>query len=222
MHLGIRRNFRYFDLTLGGNYSRFSMSEHYQGNFTTTIYPFGNLNTYSVSDIVFAMHQYVKGSSLNNEIIINQTLGQKITPFLWIEAHYSKGNMKDVAFNEASLVYNSIFRINEKIGASLIFPIKNISFTFHYQYQSKEDVILIHTQQNAGSYTAQGKVIYISSWEDDEQQGGMGPGSGAGQLVTQRDVYPYTVDFTAYEPVTEQNTYKFNHHLILGGIQWKF
>ena len=212
VYAGLKYKRSYFDLTLSGVYSSLSSGKQYQGGLGITLYPFANLNTYSQTNIDYIDRNYNYNDLQSNNLVVSQLVGQKLYPFLWIEASYNRGNKKDFVSMQGVVVNNSSFQITDNLGVNLVIPIKNMSFTLSYNYQWRESVVSSYNRENTGTYKMNGEMTYTSSWRD----------TWNGPMRFSTEVIPYSKQTESIEYVKTEETKRINNHLIMGGLQWKF
>ncbi|MCX6269580.1 MAG: hypothetical protein NTW16_19875, partial [Bacteroidetes bacterium] len=75
----------------------------------------------------------------NKRLLLSQTLGAKITPWMWGEGNIYYGDYTNANIFNGSIVYNNSDLIDYRVGASLIFIAgKHIQLSLIYQYFRKE------------------------------------------------------------------------------------
>lgn len=100
--LGVSKNLWKLRFTGNLSLSNFGNSKQYRGEFGITYLPFGNLNLYSVSNLMCQ-----RDSKWGNSYHISQNLGFKITRFFWFEFGIAGGNSFLYTFNNGALLNNS-------------------------------------------------------------------------------------------------------------------
>jgi len=143
--LSIEKTLNHFKLVLGNSYSSLNKAKQIQNGLTVVYFPLGNLDFYSVTDLV--VHSEKKDGQYYNSSdkyltrgIVKQKFGAKIIDRLWFEAFYMFGNAENSHEDNAFVVFNSVNVMNNRFGINLISPITpNLQLTLRYQYY-KQDV----------------------------------------------------------------------------------
>jgi len=141
----IEKSYNHFKFLLGNSYSNLNKAKQIQNGLTIVYFPLGNLDLYSVTDLV--VHSENKEDTLLNPSdkyltrgIVKQKFGVKVADRLWIEAFYMFGNAVNYHEDNAYVVFNSVNVMNNRFGINLISPIiPNLQLSLRYQYY-KQDV----------------------------------------------------------------------------------
>ncbi len=97
-------------------------------------YPFGDASFYGKT--LFSFFRQNKYGE--NRFLWSQTAGVKISPKMWIEAEYRKGDFSGAQFNRGFLVYNLPEKINFMANVNLLlFFNDNINVNLRYQHFDK-------------------------------------------------------------------------------------
>lgn len=134
--IGFQSDYKYWSLGLSFSFSNFNSYQQKQPNLDLTFYPFGNLNVYSNTCIskVFESSQSYK---VKSDPVIKQTVGIKVWKF-WTEIHSTFGTLSDYVENNGYTIYNDVDRMKNRYGINFIIPVKKLSITLRYSYQTKE------------------------------------------------------------------------------------
>ena len=141
----IEKSLNHFKFILGNSYSSLNKGKQIQNGLTIVYFPLGNLDLYSVTDLV--VHSENKEDTLINPSgsyltrgIVKQKVGVKVIDKLWLEAFYMFGNAENYHEDNAYVVFNSVNVMNNRFGINLISPItSNLQISLRYQYY-KQDV----------------------------------------------------------------------------------
>ncbi len=139
--LSISKEYKRFSFNFSGSYSNLNAAKQMQGGIGITYYPFGNLNLYTNTGMVY-FYQKMPGrqaGSKENRLIFDQMIGLKLFPNLWTEASVTFGNLANYNEKNAFIVYNIADKINFKTGISFIFALSSkIELSLRYQFLSRE------------------------------------------------------------------------------------
>lgn len=142
--LSIEKSWGHFKFLLNNSYSNLNYSKQIQNSVTVAYFPTGNLDFYSVTDLV--LHSDKPDSIKGNRTeyltrgIVKQKFGAKVAEKLWVEAFYMFGNAENYHEDNAFVVFNSANVMYNRLGINIISPItQNISLSLRYQYY-KQDV----------------------------------------------------------------------------------
>lgn len=142
------KSLRIFKLGLGGSYSNINNRNQYQGTFSFTWFPAGNLNFYASSRFTSQYDQTVN----EYRFLIYQLLGFKITQKLWAEAFITVGEMLNFNENNGEVVFNSGDLLKFRTGLNFILPISqqtDITLSYHF---SAHETYLINESNSGGTY----------------------------------------------------------------------
>lgn len=131
---GIKYAGNYFDLQGDVNWGTMVGHSVSQLNATLMLYPFGNLNFYTISRL----------SSLNQngatQTIFSQTVGFKAARFIWLETSGSFGNLNNYIDADGLYIYNAVDATNLKLGETVFFVIgKHAQLQLNYTFERKQD-----------------------------------------------------------------------------------
>ena len=139
-------------LTYGfsATYSNLNYAKQIQVGIGLTYYPFGNLNLYSATNLVYFNQKtpgwLTQGSTKENRFIFDQMIGLKLNSKLWTEASVTLGNLSNYNEKNAFIVYNIADKINFKAGISFIYSLSSkIELSLCYQ--------LLNRESNYNTYT---------------------------------------------------------------------
>ena len=146
----IEKSFNHFKFLLGNSYSNLNKAKQIQNGLTIVYFPLGNLDLYSVTDLV--VHSENKEDTLLNPSgsyltrgIVKQKIGVKVVDKLWLEAFYMFGNAVNYHEDNAYVVFNSVNVMNNRFGINLISPITpNLQLSLRYQYYKQDIPELIY------------------------------------------------------------------------------
>jgi hypothetical protein len=137
--LGIYRNFSITNIGISGSWSNLNTTSHQvkeqiQGNLSISIFPKGNLNLYSISNIIY------QNQSKKNSFFLDQKIGSKLTKKIWIEGTATIGKFDNLILDYGYNVYNVPNYIKYKFGLNLLATItNNLQFSLYYNYTYRDD-----------------------------------------------------------------------------------
>ncbi len=112
--LRISKSFSIFRASIFGTYSKLSNKKYKQIGAELIVLPFGNLNLYSMTKLTNKMGK-------ESSSVLSQTVGVKITNFLWSEFNFSIGEMNNYTDIMASMVYNTEETTKKQAGVNCNF-----------------------------------------------------------------------------------------------------
>ena len=125
---GIKYSSPYFSLQANASFGNFAVN-YTQYDGIVTIYPFGNLNLYSISRASF-------GSQTN----FTQILGAKVARSIWLEGNITFGNQNYLFDHDALYVKNDLDPNLFKCGGSVYAPIsKKCMLTLNYTFEQRQN-----------------------------------------------------------------------------------
>jgi hypothetical protein len=144
---GLKITLPYVDYKLELNVGPMLDSLLTQVAFSSTYYPFGNLNFYGNSRLSFQNRTNL--SQLNYA----QMFGFKLNKKVWLETHATFGQIKNLIDNEALYIYDALDVGKYRIGATLLIPFSS-KFTLltNYYYEQKQ-LYIQNTKYNLNSFT---------------------------------------------------------------------
>jgi hypothetical protein len=117
--LTLSKDIKNFKLSVFGVYSELNNYKQIETGTSITWFPKGNLNYYTTTTLTNHMQKDI------SNFIVDQTIGMKVFPKLWIEAFLTYGNMVNFTEKNGYLVYNMPDEMKTKTGIALIFPLNN-------------------------------------------------------------------------------------------------
>jgi hypothetical protein len=115
-------------------YSKLNHNEQLQLSLDLNIYPFANLNLYTFSRIAAT---YENGQLQNH---FKQTIGGRITSWLWLQASHHGGKMKNAHDENGLLVFNTAGQIRSRTSATAyILLSKKLTFQIDYGFVKQQD-----------------------------------------------------------------------------------
>ena len=172
--LSIEKSLNHFKFLLGNSYSKLNKAKQIQNGLTVVYFPFGNLDLYSVTDLV--VHSENKEDTLFNPSgkyltrgIVKQKFGAKVADKLWVEAFYMFGNAENYHEDNAYVVFNSVNVMNNRFGINLISPITtNLQLSLRYQYYKQDVSELVYETSTTYKYIEKSnsfhKIIGSIKW----------------------------------------------------------
>ncbi len=150
--LAISKEYKRFSLSLFGTYSNLNSAKQIQGGASISYFPFGNLNLYTNTSLVYFYQKKSggqgQGSSKENRFIFDQMLGLKLFPKLWTEVSVTLGNLANYNEKNAFIVYNIADKINLKAGISFIYSLSSkIELSLRYQFLNRESNYITYQNQ---------------------------------------------------------------------------
>jgi tetratricopeptide (TPR) repeat protein len=138
--LKVMKDMPYLSLGPSFAYSRLNFNDQLQFSFDFNVFPFANLNLYSFSRIAT---NYENGQLRNH---FKQTLGGRITDWLWLQGSYLGGEVRNAHDENGLLVFNMAGSIHSRSSATIYFlPGKKITFRIEYSYIQQQDEYLEYT-----------------------------------------------------------------------------
>jgi len=128
--------FTYFETGLSASIANLSDTFQLQAEATLAYYPLGNQILYSVSSAAFLQN----GSEQN--FILRQRIGGRITKWLWAEAYGSYGNHQNYLPLNGFIAYNTVEPVQLTAGGNLNFQLGKYSIIPSYTFQQKESTYL--------------------------------------------------------------------------------
>lgn len=146
----IEKSLNHFKFILGNSYSKLNKARQVQNGLTVLYFPFGNLDFYSVTDLI--VHSENKEDTIINPSgsyltrgIVKQKIGVKVVDKLWLEAFYMFGNAENFHEDNAFVVFNSANVMNNRFGINLISPVaSSLQLSLRYQYYKQDIPELIY------------------------------------------------------------------------------
>ena len=136
-------------LAAGASYAKLAASgNQVQANGSLTWYPAGNLDFYTTTSVT----GFKYGS--DKRLIIDETLGGKIAPKLWLEGLVTIGDLSYYNEKDAFVVYNLPERITFRGGINLLYTLSShadISLMYRY-YKREYDYFNYYYDSNSSSY----------------------------------------------------------------------
>ena len=151
-HLSIGKNTNHFRFYFNNSISYLNKAHQLQNGITVVYFPLGNLNLYTISDIVLHSNKN-PNSDFISKGIYTQKAGLKLIKNLWFESFYTFGEIYN--YNEAGsfVVYNINDVIKNRFGVNLISPISNkVELSLRYEYFIQETPRLIYSSYTDFSY----------------------------------------------------------------------
>ncbi len=131
-YLGIEKEAGNFTLALGGSYGNLEDGEQLQQELSLAWYPLSNLDLYTVSMI---SHQSRQGRSKHSGWIAYQKAGVSMFKQLfWLELYAMKGEIRNLALNKASVIYNPGDMITGEYGINFMLPFFDDNTIFSLSY----------------------------------------------------------------------------------------
>jgi hypothetical protein len=144
---GVKLSQPYADYKLEINVGPLLDSLLTQVAFSSTYYPYGNLNFYGNTRV-----SYQKRTNLS-QFNYSQMLGFKLRKKVWLETQVVLGQIKNLIDNEALYIYDALDAGNYRIGASLLFPVTpKFTLLTNYYFEQKQ-LYLQNTNYNLHSFT---------------------------------------------------------------------
>lgn len=150
--LGLAQSLGYLDFGYtytGAELNTFKQNQH---TLNLGIYPFGNLNLYVLSRLIFLdddMHPN------NPALIFGETIGIKLSKVIWIEGHLLAGEIRNMSDYGSYIVYNDVNTLKLKTGASILFPLKSgLTISLRANFHQSESEFSDPTIFNKINYTS--------------------------------------------------------------------
>jgi hypothetical protein len=129
-----------------------------QASGFATWYPLGNLDLYGTTGVTMLSEEGA------GRMLYSQMVGGKITKWLWAEGDFIWGDLSNGNTSNGWVVYNNSGRIRYRAGAYLILTvIRNIEFTFNYQFFEKESPVYQYETPENG---LDGPVVAKTTWQN--------------------------------------------------------
>ncbi len=139
------KDFDYFSVGMAGSWSDLNGGNQFQGSGFVTWYPLGNLDLYGTTGVTMAADHG------DGRLLYSQMVGGKLVKWLWAEADLVWGDLSNTNTANGWVVYNNTGRIRYRAGATLILTVvRNLGFTFNYQFFEKESPTLHYSLQETG------------------------------------------------------------------------
>ena len=150
LSLAISKEYKRFSFNFFTTYSNLNSAIQIQGGTSISYFPFGNLNLYSNTSLVYFNQKITiaQGQSniKENRFIFDQMIGLKLNSKLWTETSVTLGNLSNYNEKNAFIVYNIADKINFKAGISFIYSLSSkIELSLCYQ--------LLNRESNYNTYT---------------------------------------------------------------------
>jgi hypothetical protein len=156
--LDISKYLYYCNVGLFGSYAYMNLAKQYAAGLNLGIYPFGNLNLYSSTELCFQFQKKSPGP------VLREKIGYKILSKYWIEAGYTFGESYNLVQDGGSTVYNLPNVIRDKWEINFIDTYKKhiqlfINFTrtnridSYYTYSTVLDYTENKINYNSNSIT---------------------------------------------------------------------
>lgn len=128
----IAKRIKNFEPYMQVSASNLNTQKQMQTEIGMTYFPLGNSNFYGSSSAAF-----LKNNS-QNQYVLKQKFGFKISNFLWSDFNFMYGNLSDYNINNTFLTYNTLDPILISAGANFRFYIKkNFQFNIGYDIQQR-------------------------------------------------------------------------------------
>jgi hypothetical protein len=151
------RDFDLLTVGMSGSWSNLNGADQLQASGFVTWYPLGNLNLYGTTGVTMLSEEG------DGRMLYSQMVGGKVTRWLWAEGDFIWGDLSNGNTSNGWVVYNNTGRIRYRAGASLILTvIRNLEFTFNYQFFEKESPIYRYATPENGR---EGPVVVKTTWE---------------------------------------------------------
>ena len=142
------RDFDLLTVGMTGSWSNLNGGDQLQASGFVTVYPLGNLNLYGTTGATMVSEQG------DGRMLFSQMAGGRITRWLWAEGDFIWGDLSNSNTSNGWVVYNNSGKIRYRAGASLILTIiRNMEFTFHYQFFQKESPVYSYAGGQNGQVT---------------------------------------------------------------------
>ncbi|RZS97942.1 tetratricopeptide repeat protein [Cecembia calidifontis] len=163
--------YKRFDfITLGASYYRGTVADFIQNqtDIRLILYPFGNLNLYTITTGSYQNQDY-KDGNINNRTILDQQIGAKINNWLWAEAYGTFGELENFFLKDGLVIFNRMDLVKQRLGGRLILlPAPKWSLTLDYSYMSNQSqfIQVPFTGENFNQKNYQiHSITAISSWK---------------------------------------------------------
>jgi hypothetical protein len=138
-YLGVFRNFSILNIGVSGSWSNLNTTkqinrEQIQGNFTISIFPKGNLDIYSVSNIIY------QNQENKDKVFLDQKIGLKVYKKIWLEGTATVGRFDNLVLDYGYNIFNVPNYVKYKFGLNLLATIsKHLQFSLYYSYSYRDD-----------------------------------------------------------------------------------
>lgn len=161
---------RFYFITLGASYYRGTVADFIQNqaDLRLILYPFGNLNLYTITTASYQNQDFRDGNVINRTII-DQQIGVKASNWLWAEAYGTFGEMDNFFLKDGLVIFNRMDLVKQRLGGRLIFlPAPKWSLTLDYTYLNNQSqfiqVPFTGEDFNQKKYQIH-SITAISSWK---------------------------------------------------------
>jgi len=124
--------------------SNFNSANQIQNNVKVALYPLGNLDLYLINDFVLHNNKIKTESSYRSRFLWSVKLGFNISDFLWLEGHYTAGEIMNYREDNGYIVYNNLNLITDKFGFNAIIPVSpkmELSLRYQSYYQESFNTV---------------------------------------------------------------------------------
>lgn len=132
VNLSLKKSIGMFDIEISPYYSYINSTNHFQNEFITVYYPFGNLNLYFLAN--YSFHNYTLNNKPKFEHVFQSKSGFRLTDFLWTECFAMNGTMDNFVTGNGRLVYNDENPVSGQYGIRLLLPFKNQRITTNISF----------------------------------------------------------------------------------------
>lgn len=138
----------YWTATAGIWYLIFNGQEKYQLQTSYLIMPYGNLNLYSKTTLLYLPQRTIK------PIVITELAGFKVTNKIWMEFSGTFGNLAGTVEQNGQLINNQITRSVYRIESLVIYDLsQKIRLTARYQFSENESLFYTLNGENSLNQT---------------------------------------------------------------------
>jgi hypothetical protein len=154
--LAATRDFDFLTIGMSGSWSNLNGGDQLQASGFVTWYPLGNLGLYGTTGVTMV------SESGDGRMLYSQMVGGKIVRWLWAEGDFIWGDLSNSNTANGWVVYNNTGKIKYRAGATLILTIiRNLDFTFNYQFFEKESPVYHYALTDSGTANA---PVMKTSW----------------------------------------------------------
>jgi hypothetical protein len=150
--IGALQSFGYLDFGYtytGAELNNFKQNQH---TLNVGIYPFGNLNLYALSRVIFLDDKTKPNSPA---IIFGETIGIKLGRNIWVEGHLLAGEIRNMSDYGSYIVYNDVNTLKLKTGVNVLFPFKSgLTISLRSNFHRSESTFTDPTIMNKIYYTS--------------------------------------------------------------------
>jgi hypothetical protein len=155
-------------ISIGATFYRANLMDVIQNqtDLKILLYPLGNLNLYSISTGSFQNQQFTLDTS-ENRYVLDQKIGIKASPWLWLEAYGTFGEIDNFILNDGLVVYNRMDVIKQRFGGRVILlPLPKWNLTLDLGTSKNESIFISETgaSSNLKTYNINAFTL-ISSWK---------------------------------------------------------